>query len=611
MGKINGKVILVFIFWLLVIGILIYSRFVNLGWGLPYPMHPDERNMVTAIQQLSCQPPIVKLNLPRSMFGNWEPVTSWLKIIKPFDLFNCFNPRFFAYGQFPLYLGYLVTYFLKFFDGDMGFPITFQEAALSLRIISALASIINVYILLKIVGLFYNQKSKSSNFTFDLALFTLIFTLSPYAIQFSHFGTTESLLMLFYSTIIYFSLLFVDKEIPILSFVGRSAIFIGLSLATKVSSLIFAIVPFLVLLFNKDPFKLKTSISTSKNSVIFFIYKIVSRIIDLSTMIWVSLLAFIIFSPHNLINLNEFLGSMNYESDVALGKSIVFYTRQFVDTKPFYFQLVKVFPYALSWTTYILGSLWMITASWRDKKNNLLRFAFLIYFVPSAMIYAKWSRFMAPVFPLFTIFAILFILNIKDQILKIKIKYQKFYILIYNISFCVLIFAIIIPGLAYIRIYQTDDVRFQASEWIYKNISDNSYILSETANVVDVPFSNGTMEQSNNYNVISFNFYDLDEDTFLQDELIDHLKKAEYIFMPSRRIFANHMNKQYPILNKYYEDLFSGKLGFEKVAEFNSFPKICLPMTDKCLIFDDERSEETWTVFDHPVIRIYKRVSEN
>ena len=115
MGKINGKVFS-FIIWFIVIGILVYSRFVNLGWGLPYPMHPDERNMVTAIQQLNCQSPIVELNLPTSMSGNWEPVTSWVKIIKPLDLLNCFNPRFFAYGQFPVYFGYIIAFFLKFFD---------------------------------------------------------------------------------------------------------------------------------------------------------------------------------------------------------------------------------------------------------------------------------------------------------------------------------------------------------------------------------------------------------------------------------------------------------------------------------------------------------------
>ena len=119
------------------------------------------------------------------------------------------------------------------------------------------------------------------------------------------------------------------------------------------------------------------------------------------------------------------------------------------------------------------------------------------------------------------------------------------------------------------------------------------------------------MKQSNNYNVISFNFYDLDENHSLQIELKNHLAAADYIFVPSRRIFANHPKQEYPMLNQYYIDLFNGKLGFKKVAEFNSYPKICLPFTDKCLTFPDEQAEETWTVFDHPVIRIYKRVAQN
>ncbi len=626
MEKINGKVFS-FIIWFIVIGILIYSRFVNLGWGLPYPMHPDERNMVTAIQQLNCQPPIIEFNFPTSMSGNWEPVTSWIKIIKPLDIFNCFNPRFYAYGQFPLYLGYIVVFFLKFFDGDLGFPISFQEGAVALRVISAVSSVLNVFVLIKIIQLFYPISSKlkdqrsnpSSNlktfsFTLGFALCALIFTLSPYAIQFAHFGTTESLLMLFYSGIIYFTLLFMDKKISMLSFVVKNSLLLGLALATKVSSLIFLLVPFLVLLFNKDNFKLKTSVLTSKNSAIFFMYRSVSRIIDLFTLVWLTLIVFIIFSPHNILNFREFISSMNYESDVALGRSLVFYTRQFFDTKQFSFQFINIFPYAFGWVTYILGFLGIIGLSWNDKKINLLRFAFLIYFIPSAVIYAKWSRFMSPIFPIILIFAVLFISNIKDQISKLGLKLKAFRFAL-GFALWALIFMMIVPGIAYLSIYQNSDVRFQASKWIYKNIPDNSYILSETANVVDIPIIDqrskikDQKEDERFYRTVSFNFYDLDESQELRSELNDHLMSAGYIFVPSRRIFANHPAEKYPILGEYYKHLFSGKLGYEKIAEFESFPKICLPFyTEKCLSFNDESAEETWTVFDHPVIRIYKKI---
>jgi hypothetical protein len=48
----------------------------------------------------------------------------------------------------------------------------------------------------------------------------------------------------------------------------------------------------------------------------------------------------------------------------------------------------------------------------------------------------------------------------------------------------------------------------------------------------------------------------------------------------------------------------SGK--YEKIAEFSSYPRIEI-FGNKLVEFNDESAEETFTVFDHPVIRIYKR----
>ena len=522
--------------------LLFYSRFVNIGWGLPYPMHPDERNIATALQGLKCG-----FSIFNFQFSNLK---------------ECFNPHFFAYGQFPLYAGYLVVYFLKFFDGDMGFPIGFQEAIISLRIISAVASVINAFVLIKIIDLVSNKKSNK-------LLIILLITFSPFFIQFSHFGTTESLLMLFYSLIVYLSMRLLKRRTTYE--VVRLALISGLAVATKVSSAIFLAVPVIVLISHlRQDFGGQAKLS-SKLKVLSFILGFA-----LCTLIFT-----LIFSPHNLINFTDFVSTIRYESDVAFGRILVFYTRQFINTVPVWFQLTKVFPYVLSWPIFILGVLGFLGLSWKNKYYNFLRFAIFAYFIPNSFLFAKWTRFMSPVFPLMLVLAILFLLKIRTKVIKI-----------------IIIILAILPCLAYLSIYQNPDVRFQASGWIYKNIPNNSYILSETANVVDIPISNGTIKQLNNYNVISFNFYDLDESIQLQQELREHLEKADYIFVPSRRLFANHPKDKYPLLNDYYAKLFSGELGFEEVAEFSSG-------------LNDEAAEETWTVFDHPVIRIYKRISKN
>ena len=221
------------IFFTIVIGILLYTRFVGLDWGLPYPMHPDERNMANAVQQLHCE---------ISSRPNRNQIS------------NCFNPHFYAYGQFPLYLSYFGIQTAHILSG-VGKEITFEEATMTLRMISAMASILNVFVLLKIIMFFISklksQRSKphlkgqnlnkflnlSCRFefctlNFELMIGFLLFIFSPYFIQFSHFGTTESLLMLFYSLIVYGSLKMMSSPTPRYYFF--LAVICGLAIATKV-----------------------------------------------------------------------------------------------------------------------------------------------------------------------------------------------------------------------------------------------------------------------------------------------------------------------------------------------------------------------------------------
>lgn len=525
--------------------LLIYTRFVNIGWGFPYPMHPDEWNMAIAIQQLHC-------NLSTFQLSN---------------LTNCFNPHFFAYGQFPLYLGYIGVLLMKFFDGILGTVISFQEATFSLRVISALASVINAFVLFKIVGLIDNSKSKIKNYCIWLFI-----VLSPGLIQLSHFGTTESLLIMLYSSLIYLSLLYWQKKLSTNRFIILSFLLSGVSSATKISSMIIIFLPLLVIVFQHKR-KLQHLVIYSILYVLF------------------SVIVFVFLSPHNLISFNEFFNSMQYESSVALGTIPVFYTRQFLNTTPIIFQFVKIYPFVLGWPVLTLSVAGFLFLSWKKNTINFLRIAFFLVFLPNAVMYAKWTRFIAPTFSLMIIFALLFLFQ---AIAKFKLLRKKSVILI-------LVILCSIPGLAYLSVYQNQDVRFQASEWIYKNIPVGSLILSETANVVNIPL------EANNYRLISFDFYELDQNILLQQELRTYLSSADYVIVPSRRIFKNHAKEQYPLLNEYYRRLFSGTLGFKQVAEFTAFPKINI-LGRTLIEFPDEQAEETWSVFDHPVIRIYKKI---
>ncbi|OGK18303.1 hypothetical protein A3G67_03340 [Candidatus Roizmanbacteria bacterium RIFCSPLOWO2_12_FULL_40_12] len=548
-------------FFLVCIVLLLFStRFINLSWGLPNPFHPDERNIAVALQQLSCP------NL--------------------FDLKNCLNPHFFAYGQFPLYTAFFLISLVKLLTGRIGAQISYSEAVLALRIISAVSSLGTALILLKIGEVVVEKKN---------ALLVVIFTglfgiFSPVLIQFAHFGTTESLLAFYYSVLMLLSVLLIKNKISKKIFLFSTATIIGLSIATKVSATLFVLLPISAILFHAR---------NVKQLHLHMLY--IGKLLVLAGLISV------LFSPHNVISVKEFLSSIKYEVDVARGL-FVFYTRSFEETIPVLFQFKHIFPYALGLPIFIFFLLGFFLLPWK-KEFNFLRASFLIYFLPTSFLYAKWTRFMAPAFPVMILISSLFLIELFE-------KFRRAKLFIY-----LLLITTIIPGLAYLSIYTNLDTRLQATKWIYQNIPENSYLLSETANVVDIPIP---QVNSKKYIVNSFDFYNLDEDVAIQNHLQEALKKADYIFVPSRRIYKNHtcetpdnfnnttgkickdLKTKYPFLNEYYEKLFSQKFGFRKVAEFSSYPKI--ELFDKTIfIFPDESAEETWTVFDHPVIRIYKK----
>lgn len=598
--------IAIFAGWVAVSILLVYTRVVNLGWGLPYPFHPDERNMAVAIEQLGCHLPESPDSLP-----NKSPL-------------DCMNPRFFAYGQFPLYIAYIGIYMRDMLASEP-VQITFLDAIIALRLISAISAIATSFLLFLTFQLLASKHPISEDiykkYTRELVylLFSLVFIFSPVLIQFSHYGTTESLMMFLHSALLYISIRYTQNSVAARWYVFWAGIITGAAIAVKVSSVVYALLPILVLT------KKIEGLTWSENNLNrFFLWVRFGAI---------TLFCAVILSPFNIIAFEEFMGSMRYESGVGLGDPLVFYTRQFFMTEPIVFQFQSIFPYVLGWGVLILFIAGFLAMPFK-REHLLLRIAFLAVFLPNAFVYAKWTRFIAPAYPVMLLIGAYFLFYMIFQLRTaiMRISYRNFGIAAIFFTYTILgffIYYMILPGMAFLNVYQTRDIRYTASDWVYTNIPNQSVILSETANVVDIPIPDPHMPvpSGKSYRYISFNFYDLDTDRAIQDQLTTSLQQADYIFIPSRRIFKNHtcyafVNGQlkvdvsnpercrafmtkYPRLTKYYDDLFSGKLGFEKVAEFALYPSV--DFFGSHWEFPDELAEETWTVFDHPVIRIYRR----
>lgn len=595
------------LFLIVILGITILTRFYNLNWGSPYFFHPDERNMANAVTNM-----------------------------KFLDL----NPHFFAYGQFPLFLAYFSGVFFNLINSNLTiqqvnnstiFSVSFPQAIFLLRFYSALSQILLLLVIYKIARVIF---PKNFSHATSYLLLTTIFL--PGLIQSAHFGTTESLLTLFLFLTVYFSLKIADNSAKCYDYLFL-ILTLGFSLGTKLTALLFFPIPIFSLLLKFLNLN-NVTIQQFNNRFHLFLQRI-PAFLKLTTLIifiiFSSLTISFFVSPYNLWEYKNTVSTLNYETSVANGQSQVFYTRQFINTKPFIFQFQKIFPYTLGPVLTVLGIAGFLlmtielvfrvyqrfvqhqsVKSFKINTFSILIFSFLIYFIPNSLLFSKWTRFMTPIFPFFPIFSAYFIVVILNLFTPLWWWFQNLFVIpasterrqsakagiyfyILHSTFYILLFLLISPGLIFFfQVYCHEDIRLSASRFIYQNITSNSHVLSETGNVIDIPVSlpnNLTIQQFNN--PISFDFYHLDENPALLDQLITELAKSDYIFVPSRRIFANYMRlkEKFPLTARYYDLLFSGKLGFAKIIEFSRL--------------NDEQAEETWSVFDHPVIRVYKKIN--
>jgi hypothetical protein len=357
-----------------------------------------------------------------------------------------------------------------------------------------------------------------------------------------------------------------------------SVLVLGLAAGIKITALLLAPV-FLLSLFMKR-LTIKQYIKKAGNGVL-------GALIILATF-------FLVF-PYSIIDFKGFQNSMKYESGVASGEQVVFYTRQFTNTTPLLFQIKKILPLTLGPVILLFGSLGFLLLIYNiikdliNKKINIhwfiIALAFIAYFLPNSFLYAKWTRFIAPAFPFFAIFTAYSV----SKLISKKYIFQTVIIFI--------IVTTLVWSLMFTSIYFKDDVRKTATEWVKLNLPQNSQILTEAGNTYEVPLTDG-------FDKISFDFYHLDEDPELPQRLLLNLADSDYFIIQSRRMYANHKDpSKFPVTSRFYEALFSNELGFRKIKEFNSYPSFF-----NILEIDDEKAEETWSVFDHPVIRIYEKV---
>lgn len=564
-----------FILFILIL-IAAFFRFYDLNWGAPYYFHPDERNIASAVSQLT---------FPTQM-----------------------NPHFFAYGSLPIYAIYftgIVVNSIQYLMSNIQSPISnvkFEEAIIISRFFSAIFSVLLILILFSLGKKLAHQghpefisgshemlkrvqHDKRETWAGLSAVF--LATASVGFIQFAHFGTFEMWLTLFSVLLFWLCLQKITENIVL--FMG---IVLGILVAVKVSSLVLIILPVIAI-----------ALQIKTNPKSFKYWLIVLRQILLLLLVSASI--YTITNPFVFRDYASFKSSMTYESSVALGTLPVFYTGEFYNATPGIFQFLYVYPFLLNplITIIFIPAFFYILYRGIKHKNTsflLLISFFLILFLSQAVLFVKWTRYMIPTLPFIYLIVALTLSNVIARNGAIHSTKRLLRSLESIAMTSIFLISALFAISYFITSFGSQDTRITAKEFAEKNIAPNLPILSEVYDLGIIPFNNTYK------NIDLFNFYDLDSgNQLLPIQLQSKLQNAEYIILPSQRLLKIRLNnpKKFPNGYSFYKSLIAGKLGYEELyrTPCDIFCKITY-LGDPVF-----RYEETANVFDRPTVYILKK----
>jgi hypothetical protein len=152
-------------------------------------------------------------------------------------------------------------------------------------------------------------------------------------------------------------------------------------------------------------------------------------------------------------------------------------------------------------------------------------------------------------------------------------------------------------ALAYHHIYTQPTTRVAATNWIADHVPRGNTIVNEHWDD-SLPVGG----QAQEYKGKTLPVFDPDDSAKLR-KLYDGLSTADYYFLSSPRAWRTigRLPDRFPIMVRYYRQLFAGRLGFVRAARFATQPELF------GVRLDDIGAEEAFWVYDHPPVLIYRK----
>ncbi len=550
-----------------------FLRTFDLNWDQGFHLHPDERFLTMVGNAMT---------IPRNISDYINPETS------------TFNPAnvgytFFVYGIFPVTFNKLIAVVLS---ND-----SYNKFTLQGRLLSAICDTLVIFLIFKTILLF-EKKYKLDKTVKYWASFLYAIAVLP--IQLSHFFAVDTFLNFFTFASFYFVLRFWESNKFLNVFL--SAIFLGLGLASKITALYILPLTMLVLClsFMQEKGEEGRKKHLKFNTFDFQIIKKFLRVIfGLATYGFLSYLILRLSDPYYFSNSNIFGLKLNqsFQESIQMLQNFshkdVWYPPavQWIHKTPVIFPFINLslFGIGASYCIFLLLGFFKTIKSFSKSIFMLMLLWTLTFFLFQSSQVVSTMRYFIILYPFLAIFSGFGLSYLIRQWTK---RYKVFVVVV-----------LLLWPLMFISIYTKKHSRVQASEWLYENIQNSSVVLGE---YWDDPLPLQVSSSNKVFQIEQLPVFDPDTSE-KWSKINALLEKGDYLVLSSNRGWGSILTvpQKYPIMSKFYSDLFANKLSYKKVKEFVSYPS--LQYLGIPFVFPDDFAEEAFTVYDHPKVLIFEK----
>ena len=579
-------------------------RLYGLNWDAGNSFQPDERQIMFHVTVLAW---------PTSFAQFLDPVNSPL------------NPHFFAYGSFPMYLLAALGNILAHFNPQVD---TFFNLTLVGRAINAIFDSGTILLTGWLALLLVDDETPGRRYAWNVALLAAgLVAFTPFQIQLSHFYAVDTMLLFFVVLTVLACVALVNTDKPI-RWSLVAGVGYGLALATKFSAaplFVPLFVAFMLRWYRRDFFSAFASLLLS---------------------CLIGLLTFVIAMPYALLDFQNFDLQVTEQGDLARGLLDYPYVRQFAGTTPYVYEGQNMLLWGLGLMLGLAacaGLLWLLWRVWRRSAGVWLVVLswVIVYSIIIGSFYAKFMRYMLPVYPFLTLIAAAVLVAFARWAISYRTSHRQqttdsdaistdheevvstgngfasrlmpimpaLPILSY-VAIAVVLIGTIFQGLALLNVYSVPNTRVQASLWIYSHVKPGSVLTYEQWDD-PLPVAVGNNDPSiyqqatytdNGQPTQGLDLYG-DDTTQKAQWLANLLPNLNVITMATDRLDKSipRLPFRYPLTIHYYQLLFSGQLGFHLAAEFQNRPNLF------GITLDDSGADESYSVFDHPTVKIFVR----